>query len=66
MNHKRLYAKKLWNKLIKMLKGLAKRSRREKNFFFANTKNIPATNAITPITPIETTGNNEPNEKLKF
>ena len=39
----------IWNKLIKMLKSFTERFRRE------NTKNIPVTNAITPVTPVTVT-----------
>ena len=43
----------IWNKLIKMLKFSAKRSRRE------ISENIPVTDAVTPITPISVIGNDD-------
>ena len=40
------------NKIKNMFKSLAKRSRREKNLFFANTENTLVTNTVTPVTPV--------------
>ena len=45
--------KNIWNKLISMLKNLTERSRRE------NAKSIPVTDAITPVTPVAVTGNDD-------
>ena len=58
--------KNIWYILINMLKNLTERSRRE------NTKNIPTTNAVTPIIldsifiASTSTGNNEPDGKRVF
>ena len=38
---------------------MAKRSRREFFFFFAKTKNIPVTDATTPVTPVAVAGNDD-------
>ena len=39
---------------------------RKKTIFFANTKNILVKNAVTPVTPIAVTGNDEPIGKRVF
>ena len=58
--------KNIWNKLKSMFKSLAERSRREKNSFFVNIKNILIKNEVTPITQVAVTENDEPNGERVF